>query len=213
MTSAATNLARSYLAKLEQEVPNFLTQIVKSLKEQHRLDVSKHEADHVCWRTESMAEYQDLVDALKKDPECWTLLTESEIGGRPIATFALAQHPISSVETLHQVRVIEIPSPKEGSPYKSGLEHVEFVIGDGICEDPWNDKKNPNNIHQLTFEEFIARYPDLPWSRKAQNKAINPDISLKIDLPNYGRCSVKFHLMPLQEVIAVERKASESVKM
>ncbi|MBV5336219.1 VOC family protein, partial [bacterium] len=57
---------------------------------------------------------------------------ESDIGGRPIATFKLTT-PIevrSRDGGTRFVDVVEIPSPKDGSPYGAGLEHVEFVVGD-----------------------------------------------------------------------------------
>ena len=55
-------------------------------------------------------------------------LTESMIGGRPISAFKpLKSIPVDEIRT---VECIEVPCPKEGSYYESGLEHVEFVIAD-----------------------------------------------------------------------------------
>eukprot|EP00591_Stephanopyxis_turris_P017004 CAMPEP_0195533180 /NCGR_PEP_ID=MMETSP0794_2-20130614/39980_1 /TAXON_ID=515487 /ORGANISM="Stephanopyxis turris, Strain CCMP 815" /LENGTH=105 /DNA_ID=CAMNT_0040665627 /DNA_START=129 /DNA_END=443 /DNA_ORIENTATION=- len=87
--------------------------------------------DHVCYRTETIEEYNELVDALKGPGTSSgkvELLIEGCIGGRSIATFRLLAQ--GGVMTKHGlVNVVEIPAPKEGSPYKSGLEHAEFVIG------------------------------------------------------------------------------------
>ena len=46
------------------------------------------------------------------------------INGRPISTFSF---PIKTCG--YSISCLEIPSVKLGSPYKSGYEHVEFVIG------------------------------------------------------------------------------------
>lgn len=66
---------------------------------------------------------------------------------------------------------------------------------------PLNDEQ-----HQTTFQDFMVRHSSLPWSTKAKDKSINPDISVKIELGDFGTCSVKFHLMPLAQVIEYEKK-------
>jgi len=187
---------------LETKVPRFITQITSHLQSNFGLDVSCLQADHVCWRTGSLTEYTELVSILRNDPDQFQLLIESEIGGRPIATFAL-QSPITTT-SQHSIHVVEIPSPKESSPYPAGLEHVEFVIGDRTCINPWNDEIH----HQTTLNDLQRTYPNVPWNTKAQKKDINPDISIKFVLDGFGTCSVKFHLMALEDVIAAEKKAA-----
>ncbi len=112
------------------------------------------------------------------------LLVESQVGGRPIATYKLHNAiPLtlrngSSV----QLQVIEIPSPKPGKIYASGLEHVEFVV--------------PN------LGKWQDAYPSLNWDVSALNKKVNPDLRLVFD-----GFSVKFHTRSLEEVIAIELAA------
>jgi predicted metalloenzyme YecM len=211
-------LADEFRARLEAQVPRFLQTVTDALLIKYQIDVSTLHADHVCWRTDSLSEYRRLVDALLAAPNSrsrrsrscrrhFELLIESEIGGRPIATFQLAT-PILS--TQHQVQVIEIPSPKEGSPYSKGLEHVEFVIssGDRPCTtSPWNDE-----THQRVLENFRRKHPHVYWNTKAVTKDINPDLSVKFTVADFGNCSVKFHLMPLAEVIAAEKKVAAAEK-
>jgi predicted metalloenzyme YecM len=128
-----------------------------------------------------------------------SLLIESIIGGRPIATFKL-HNGIMCCSNRRNVTVLEIPSPKQGSPYQRGLEHVEFVIGDGRKGiSPIND-----TYHQSTLQSFIDDHDDIKsWNVKAMNKEINPDVSFRVDL-GFRKCSVKFHLLSLECVVRYE---------
>lgn len=186
-------LANNFVATLEDQVPTFLQRIESRLL-QHNLDVSSLYADHVCWRTESMEEYLELVGALKTSVDNCALLIESEVGGRSIANFKLKK-PI--VYNSRLVSVIEIPAPKEGRPYKSGLEHVEYVIGNAPY--PVNSE-----VHKHHIETFMETYSQICWNTKAKDKEINPDVSTKIEIEDFGECSVKFHLVALEEVIEFE---------
>jgi hypothetical protein len=99
------------------------------------------------------------------------------IGGRPIATFKLNAPFVFQGRTVH---VIELPAPKDGSPYPEGWEHAEFVV----AEDP---------------RAFAARYPELPWDHSGADKPVNADVRLA-----YAGFSVKFHEHALEAVIAQE---------
>ena len=76
---------------------------------------------------------------------------------------------------------------KESSPYKRGLEHVEFVI----------DKD---------FNSFIQLYPHVNFDVKAISKENNPDISIQFE----DGIAVKFHHSPLDVVIENEIKVDQS---
>ncbi|EQC42212.1 hypothetical protein SDRG_01050 [Saprolegnia diclina VS20] len=80
--------------------------------------------DHVCYRCEEEAEYTHLARTVL--PTMATLLVESEVGGRPIATFKL--HAAIPLAGGRSVDVLEVPMPKRGSFYKRGLEHAEIVV-------------------------------------------------------------------------------------
>ncbi|CAJ1934426.1 unnamed protein product [Cylindrotheca closterium] len=192
MTTATVN-AKDFVSKLMTLVPQFMEAVEEKLP-----FVTNLEADHVCWRTETTESYQGLVLALKEYRES-DLLIESEIGGRPIATFEFKEG-IRYKERY--VKVLEIPSPKEGSPYKEGLEHVEFVIGESSDHgsySPIND-----TIHKATLKKVMLDHPETNWNTKASSKEVNPDVSVKLDLSSFGTCSVKFHLLPLAKVIEYE---------
>lgn len=133
--------------------------------------VSDYEMDHICYRVASESRYEALKQQLLGMS---SLLGETMIGGRPIATFRLAA-PIRFRD--REVWVLELPAPKPGSPYPEGYEHVEFVI-DG------------------SFEDFMGRYPQLTFQTKAMQKPVNADIQLEYD--GFG---VKFHRQSLEYVI------------
>ena len=52
----------------------------------------------------------------------------------------------------------------------------------------------------------MERHPRASWNTKALDKRCNPDVSTKLELFDHGSASVKFHLMPLEEVIEFERR-------
>eukprot|EP01137_Pigoraptor_chileana_P020301 Opistho-2@493 len=147
------------------------------------VDVSRYEMDHVCYRVESNDEY------LEKKKELNTigqqLYGDAIIGGRPIATFKLNE-PIRT--NGKEVTCVELPSPKRGSPYKTGLEHAEFVIDE-------------------SFEAFMARHPSLVFDLDAINKEINADVRLSFE---DGAISAKFHHMPLEKVMDLENASPAS---
>ncbi|KAK9760877.1 hypothetical protein K7432_014673 [Basidiobolus ranarum] len=171
---------------LEENATSFVINVIHALND-HGLDVSENEMDHVCYRVESIPEYEDCKRELSSRG---SLLIENNIGGRPIATFKLnspilVTDPVS--KKVREISVIELPSPKTGSFYKTGLEHVEFVITD-------------------SFEEFISKNEKLTFSTKGSFKPINPEISLKFKELGF---SVKFHHMPLEQVIELEKAAEQ----
>jgi predicted metalloenzyme YecM len=137
------------------------------------------ELDHVCYRTESTNEYDLIVQQLNNSAE---LLVEGIVGGRLISTFKLHEPILVSLPEgkCVSVFVIELPSPKEKSFYKSGLEHAEFVV-DSL------DKVKTNFAH-------------LAWDLSGSQKRVNPDIRLQ-----FSDFSVKFHLNSLEKVIEQEK--------
>lgn len=138
------------------------------------------EIDHVCFRTESLEEY----GYLKNQYSTWSqLLIESEVGGRPIATFKLDN--ATSVGN-HLVDLIELPAPKEGKKVKNGLEHFEVVI----------DK---------TFQSLMNDYPDIAWNTSALSKDLNPELQASFEGFN-----VKFHYHSLEQIINIEKNISVS---
>jgi predicted metalloenzyme YecM len=152
----------------------FIRTLTEGLKERGIARDELSMMDHICYRVETQERYQELLVSLVHDAR---LLGENEVGGRTIATFEFNDYLQVDSWT---VPYLELPAPKEGSPYTEGLEHAELVV-----------------IGSL--ERFIQRHGDLSLSLKGMSKKINPEASLKD-----GAFSVKFHEQQLGAVVRIE---------
>lgn len=133
--------------------------------------------DHLCYRVATQERYTELKERLQA---VGSLESEALIYGRPICTFKLHSPYMYGSQFIP---ALELPAPKDGSPYPEGWEHAEFATGDPLAD-------------------FIARYPHLPFNTKAMSKPHNPEVSLKID----GGYTIKFHPEPLLEVVRKEKR-------
>mmetsp|Transcript_24147 Transcript_24147/g.70841 ORF Transcript_24147/g.70841 Transcript_24147/m.70841 type:complete len:197 (-) Transcript_24147:254-844(-) len=185
--------ARAYVAQLRVDVPPFVLGL-RGLLETAGVATCAYTCDHVCHRTSSQQEYTSLRDGLLALPETVELLVEGEIGGRMISTFRFRE-PIV-VEESYSVACLEVPAPKPGKPYATGLEHAEFVL-EGTLRSPVGDDKARQGL-----ETFMASHPGVRWDTRALHKAVNPDVSATFE----GGISAKFHLCPLEEVIEWEKE-------
>lgn len=129
--------------------------------------------DHLCFRVGTEEEYQAYKELLSTHAR---LLVESPVNGRMIATYKLSEGFQSEGKT---VQVVELPSPKKGSAYTTGFEHLEIVIKE-------------------SFEEFQKLHSQLTFA-PATMKALNSELCLKL-----GEYQVKFHHLSLEQVIAIE---------
>ena len=132
--------------------------------------------DHICYRVETEARYAELKAALAKEH---SLLAETEVGGRPIATFRLSQPFVFREENIP---LLELPMPKTGKFYAEGYEHIEMVI-------------------DVDFRTFMRRFPTLEFDTKAINKQVNPEVRVR-----FASGTVKFHHQSLAEVIRNAKK-------
>jgi len=132
--------------------------------------------DHLCYRVESLDSYAAKKRALA---EFGQLLGESQVNGRPIATFRLHE-PVRYQQW--RIDAVELPAPKADVATKEGLEHVELVLFDDQ-------------------ETFLKKYAHKQFEMQAADRGINPEIGFK--LPTY---TVKFHLLNLPTVVYLEKK-------
>lgn len=139
-------------------------------------DVEGMELDHLCYRVATVERYATFKDLFAQHG---TLLAESLIAGRPIATYRLHQG-FRFRERI--IDVVELPSPKPGSTYPEGYEHAEFVVEEDLLI-------------------FTQRYPTLAWDLDDLDKPTNADVRLR-----YPGFSVKFHRQRLSDVIAAEQR-------
>lgn len=133
-----------------------------------------YKSDHLCFRVGTAAEYDYYKVALSAHGK---LLTEARVNGRAISTFLLTS-PFQTES--HQIRLVELPSPKSGAVYATGFEHAEFVTSE--C-----------------FSSLRARFPHLEFI-EGGNKNLNPELCLKLD----SGVQVKFHHHSLERIIELE---------
>ena len=131
-------------------------------------------ADHLCFRVETVEQYEFYKLQLSKTE---IILTESFVNGRPIVTYKMST-PFCIGHRM--IQLLELPSPKIGSDYILGFEHVEFVI----------------NQHINQFEQ---KYPNLIFS-KSGNKITNPEFGI-----SFTSGKIKFHYLSLDKVIQIEK--------
>ena len=137
--------------------------------------------DHLCYRVETDERYEEMKRALG---EIAVLRAESPVQGRMISIFELHDYlkvPGRTPESKSwKIPYIELPAPKEGSPYKEGLEHAEFVVVGSL-------------------ERFRDKYSDVPLDTKAMDRPLNPELGLKTD-----RAAMKFHKLQIGAVVDIE---------
>ncbi len=153
---------------------SFLAKTFRLLEERKISIPLDWEIDHVCYRVETLEQYQNLKNKIQNFSE---LLIESPINGRNISTFKL-HSPISFQGRV--IKLIELPAPKEKTFYKEGFEHFEVVP----------------DIALLDLEK---KYPMVQFNKDAYSKKINRDISFEIE--DY---TIKFHEESLEKVIIRE---------
>ncbi|WP_187271095.1 VOC family protein [Neolewinella aurantiaca] len=159
---------------------DFLTALFNELERSPGL-LDHLQLDHLCYRVETTERYEELKSALLQDNE---LLVESPIKGRQISTFRMAE-PFQF--RGRDIWLLELPEPKPGSPYPEGWEHVEFVTDRPLA----------------AFSDWITEHlgiQETDIDRSGVNKPLNADLRLRLK----GGLSVKFHELPLDEVIRIE---------
>lgn len=132
------------------------------------------ELDHLCYRTESLRQYEELKTKFLNFSD---LLVESDVNGRPISSFELHK-PI--LYRNWQIQIVELPAPKASKPTKEGFEHFEIVI-------------------DISFESFMRENQKLRYNFGGMNKSENPELEIELSSGNF-----KLHHQTLKSVIARE---------
>ncbi len=133
------------------------------------------EIDHLCFRTSSLEHYAATREVFEKTS---ALLIESEIGGRPIATY---QQQGLIAARGRRVDVIEVPAPKPGRTIDKGFEHLEIVM-------------------DLDFTTLQQSVPHWKWDARSLGKDLNPELEARFDDFN-----IKFHHHALSHIINIEK--------
>ena len=167
-------LMQDFRHRVEVGATNFLRKLFQ-FKTVEILKLDDLFMDHICFRTGSEEEYQDIKTQFQKIGK---LLVASEIGGREISTFKL-NTPI--IFGKHEIELIEVPAPKPGKNYVSGYEHAEFVIKE-------------------SFQDYIDNYSEIDFDTSSCNKTHNPELRVKLA----KNISIKLHHQSLEDVIKEE---------
>ncbi|MEA9356066.1 VOC family protein [Bacteriovorax sp. PP10] len=160
--------------KFEELAVEFLEKLFKTLADS-KIEIAPHwDIDHLCYRVDSLDRYEELKTQFLTFGH---LLIESDVNGRPIATFKL-NSPIVFKEW--SIDVVELPAPKPSKPTKEGFEHIEVV-----CDE--------------SFSDLEIKYKHLKLDLGGLKKDFNQEF--EVDL---GERNLKFHHMSLESVIRVE---------
>ena len=161
--------------EFQTQAMDFLTLLFAEMKSHGIAIQAGWDIDHLCYRVSSLDRY----DALKKDFSTFgTLLVESEVNGRPIATFKLFD-PITWGDA--NIDVVELPAPKPSKPTTEGFEHIEVVV-------------------DVPMKDLIERYAHLPLDRGGLKKDFNAELEITL-----GSRNLKFHHLSLESVVNLER--------
>lgn len=131
--------------------------------------------DHICYRVETLERYAIMKEQFAAIAD---IKGESLVSGRNIATFEFKEYIVIDDWV---VPYLELPEPKEGSPYAEGLEHAELVVVGSL-------------------DKFETRHRELTFERKGMDKPINPELGFKTP-----KAAMKFHEQQLGAVVRIEQ--------
>ncbi len=161
------------LTKIIGDYPFFVSTLLSGL-DKAGIKYDGYQIDHLCYRTETQEGYEIMKDNLRSASSGFL---ENSHNGRLIAKFLLKE-PLSV--RGYKIPLIELPAPKAGRFYESGLDHFEMVVGEG-------------------FSEFTEKYRN-SWTGTNDSGTHNQTVSITFD--NWK--TVKFHKLPLMEIIKLE---------
>jgi len=107
------------------------------------IDVSGCSLSHLCFRTETYAEYLQVRDGLER--HCSSNI-ENVWNGRPMSIMQL-KDPVN-LGAGFELGVIELIPPIHRRVYKMGLEHAGIVIGESV------EEFSVKHRHALTGQQF-----------------------------------------------------------
>jgi predicted metalloenzyme YecM len=139
------------------------------------IDVADFPIGHVAHRSRTWREYVEIRDAL--EPFASANL-ENVWNGRPISKLVLAEPLV--LDDRHTVELLELIPPFHQRVYRMGLEHIGFVVGDGL-------------------DEFVETHKAVLTGQQFQSVISTPAYILFDDYSH-----VKFHRLSLGDVCRAE---------
>lgn len=135
------------------------------------------QCDALCYRAETNQRYDELKQEFSTHAD---MIDETIIAGRNIAVFSL--HTPLTAGQWNSIQFIELPQPKEGSPYPEGIDHVKFVTRTGLSQ-------------------FRKKYAHVPFDEKGLANKLNQLLRIKSD-----GVGVKLHDKHMGAVIDLEHE-------
>ncbi|MNJ92627.1 hypothetical protein D3C87_103010 [compost metagenome] len=157
------------------QAESFLKHLFEQLNS-HKVQLfSRWSIDHLCFRAQSTESYHQFK---KHFSQFASLLIESEVNGRLIATYKLHE---AIMFHGYCIDLVELPAPKAGKVTPEGFEHVEV-----ICD--------------LPLAELQETYQHLKLDAGGLKKAFNQELEIEM-----SGCALKFHALSLESVINLEK--------
>lgn len=172
-------------------------QKIQQIAEIAGIDLSRYEIDHLAVRmnqTETAEQWRTLL------LEGSTLLKESDVNGRPIGLFTLTQ----AVKFCGQnVKIVELPFPKDKIYQQEGWEHIEIVF-------PMKEAETVKQWQERALSQFkLMENNELKVKisqPKVEREAL-PNPSIAISLRNVtfcNTCCLKLHPYDINSVVLSE---------
>lgn len=152
------------------------------------LDLTQFSADHIslrCHQTETAQRWRSGLE------QCGHLMSESQINGRPICLFKLAQ-PLAVGPW--QIDCVELPYPGKTHYPHEGWEHIELVLpGD------------PQTLHQRALALLPATLPEGISSKFSSPQGEHERLANPTLAVSDGEITIKFHPYTLWQIVDSER--------
>ncbi|QHB16747.1 VOC family protein [Mannheimia pernigra] len=172
-------------------------QKIQQIAEIAGIDLSHYEIDHLAVRMNKIETAEQWRTFLL---ECSTLLKESEVNGRPIGLFTLTQ----AVKFCGQnVKIIELPFPKDKIYPQEGWEHIEvvFPILGGESSEQWVERVlSCFNLSENPELKLKISQPKVEGERLP-----NPSIAITLSDVTFGHSyCLKLHPYDINSIIMSE---------
>ena len=165
------------LGEVIGDYSTFLKEVVKRVENAGFDMADFSQCDHMGYRTTSLDQYEDKKRQLSG---CAKPIGENVVNDRPIMSLRLNQ-PVFSGNW--RIDTLELIAPRPGHPKPEGLDHIEFVLFDGI-------------------ETFLEKYKDKKFILDSADRGVNPEIGFELG----DGLKVKFHILSLPAVVYIEKK-------
>lgn len=83
------------------------------------------DVSHICFRVATQSEYQSIQIMMKSNSNEFV---ETQFNGRAVSIFVLKK--AIKVSNSHEISVVELPAPRESHTYRTGLEHIGYIVDD-----------------------------------------------------------------------------------